>query len=461
LSRKVKAPDHRRVDVIAVRQFQSETAAIREAPEPLAIRLTLWVLVTMIVSLVVLAAVTHIDRVVSNPNGKIVLARDLLNVYQALDASIIKSIDVREGELVRPGQVIATLDPTFAAADVRQLKLQIASLTAQIARDEAELAGKPLIYPPTDDPDLLGYEKIQSALHEQMMANYKAQIDSFDSKIKTLQATVIKFEADSSHYKQRGNFAKQIEDSRLALEAKGFGTLLNTVTSQDAKEEMIRFMEFAINSLRESRESLASAKADREAFAQNWYTQISQDLVTQRGNLDTANAQYEKAVKHQDLVVLKATEPSIVLTLAKLSAGSVLKQGDTLYTMMPANAELEAEIEIYSRDVAFARPGDRCNLKIDAFNFIQHGLATGTVRWISEGAFTTDDNGQALTDPSLQYYKARCTVDASGLVNVPTSFRLLPGMTLTGDVIVGTRSTLWYLLGGMLRGVGESMREPQ
>ena len=154
---------------------------------------------------------------------------------------------------------------------------------------------------------------------------------------------------------------------------------------------------------------------------------------------------------------MTAADPSVVLTMAKLSAGSVLRQGDTLYTLMPADAPLEAEIHIFARDVAFVRPGDKCQLKIDAFNFVQHGMAAGKLLWVSEGAFTTDDNGQP-TDP---YYKARCSVDTSGLHNVPEGFRLIPGMTLTGDVVVGTRSVLWYLMGGMLRGANELMREPR
>ena len=54
---------------------------------------------------------------------------------------------MREGERVKAGDELATLDPTFAAADVEALKLQIASLDAQIARCEAELANRP--YDPT------------------------------------------------------------------------------------------------------------------------------------------------------------------------------------------------------------------------------------------------------------------------------------------------------------------------
>jgi hemolysin D len=448
------------IDFAAVRRFQSETDAIREAPEPWAARITTILLASFVVSLAVLTAVASVERTVTNPNGKIVLAADMLNVYQAFDPSIIKSINVREGEVIEPGQVIATLDPTFAAADVKQYSLQVASLTAQIARDEAELAGKPLVYPPTDDPDLLGYQKIQMALHEQMMANYKSQIDGFDSQIKQYTATINKYEVDAAHYNTREGYAKQLEDARHDLEKRGFGTLINTLTSQDQREEMLRYSAFDDNSLKEARATLAATQANREAFIQQWHTQISQDLVTARSGptgLDASMAALDKAVKHKDLVVLTAAERSVVLTVAPLSVGSVLTQGTTLYTLMPADAVVEAEIQIYARDVAFARPGDRCDIKLDAFNFVQHGMVSGKVRWISEGAFTTDVNNQ----PTEPYYKARCTVDASNLVNVPANFRLIPGMTLTGDVEVGSRSLFYYMIGGMLRGLRESMREPE
>ena len=146
-----------------------------------------------------------------------------------------------------------------------------------------------------------------------------------------------------------------------------------------------------------------------------------------------------------------------MLTIAKLSVGSVLKQGDALVTLMPLRTKLDAEIKILSRDVGFIRAGDDCVIKIDAFNFVEHGTANGKVRWISGGAFTTDDNGQ----PVDAYYKARCSVDATNFRNVPANFKLIPGMTLTGDVNVGSRSVAMYVIGDMLKGMGQAMREPR
>jgi HlyD family secretion protein len=227
--------------------------------------------------------------------------------------------------------------------------------------------------------------------------------------------------------------------------------------SQDTRLELLRTLENTHNSLIEAQNTLAAAIADRDAFKEQWFAQLSQDLVTTRNKLDDARASYDRALKHQDLVRLTAGESSVVLTMAKLSVGSVLKPGDPFVTLMPIDTKLEAEIHVASRDVGFIRPGDPCTMKIDAFNAAEHGTAEGKVRWISEGAFTTDDDGKPVDSA---YYKARCSVDLMNFKDVPKNFRLIPGMTLAGDINVGTRAVGMYLLGGMLKGMREAMREP-
>jgi len=183
----------------------------------------------------------------------------------------------------------------------------------------------------------------------------------------------------------------------------------------------------------------------------------SQELVTARGQRDTAAQQLEKATKHKDLVRLEANEDSVVLRMAKLSVGSVLKEGDPLMYLAPLGSPMEAEVQMTTRDVGFIRPGDPVTIKLDTFNFIEHGTIDGTLRWISEGAFTIDDNGGPTNDP---YYKARIALNEFNLRDLPKDFRLIPGMTLAGDVHIGTRSILMYMVSGALRGMGEAMREP-
>ena len=440
----------------AVRQFQSEIDAIRHADEPLSVRATVLVFAAAVLVGFVILTLARVDKVISSTGGKIVSV-DAPLVLQALDPSIVKSIDVREGEVVEQGRRLATLDPTFVAADVNQLQEQVVSLNAQITREEAELARRVPVFVATPDPSEQRYETLQKALFDQRAAQYAAQLESFDQKIALSQATIEKYQNDETRYRERLGIASEVETMRDTLARHGDGSRLNLLGSMDTKVEALRTMEFGHNSLIEAQHQLDGYKADRAAFVQQWFSQISQDLITARNNRDAAISQLEKATKHRDLVRLIAPERAMVLALAKgVSVGSVLKEGDTLMTLAPMNAPVEAEIQVASRDVGFIRPGDPVTIKIDAFNFAEHGTVEGKVKWISGDAFTTDDHGVATP----AYYRARVTITAIKLIDVPSTFRLIPGMTLVGDVSVGTRALGAYLIGGLVHGAGEAMREP-
>jgi len=438
-----------------VRLFQSETAEITESPEPFGVRATVYVLAGFMVALLFVAIFVRLDRVV-NSTGWIVTTQPT-QVIQALDPSIIKTIDVREGRRVKAGEVLATLDPTFAAADVSALRSQVASLDAQIARCEAELAKQPYVPPPSPDPATAQYSELQKSYYTQRKAQFDAQLRAYDEQIAQLKTTVAKLQNDQLHYGDRAKLAKEVEDMRATLAAAQVGSRLNLLAATDTKTELLRNAEYAHNSLVENQHQLESTISNRDAFIQQSAAQTSQELVTARGQRDTAAQQLEKATKHKDLVRLEANEDSVVLRMAKLSVGSVLKEGDPLMYLAPLGSPMEAEVKMTTRDVGFIRPGDPVTIKLDTFNFIEHGTIDGTLRWISEGAFTIDDNGGPTNDP---YYKARIALNEFNLRDLPKDFRLIPGITLAGDVHIGTRSILMYMVSGALRGMGEAMREP-
>ena len=437
-----------------IRVFQSETAEIREGPEPVQLRLTLHTLLGLLVALLAVAVLMRLDRVVTTSAGQIVTT-DPAIVLQALDASIIKSLDVHEGERVERGQLLATLDPTFAAADVSAASLQIASLEAQISRAEAELAHRDFAPPPGTTPQA-AYLALQRAYYVQRKAQFEAQLNAYDEQIAQNKATIRKLKDDLAHYDDRVKISQEIENMRASLAASQVGSRLNLLTATDQRLEIIRTLDFDRNGLVESEHQLAAVIANRDAFTQQWAGQVSQELVTARNTLDNAQQQLAKAAKHQDLVRLEAPDDAVVLKLAKLSVGSVLKDGDPFITLAPLRSPVESEVHIASRDIGFVRPGDSATVKLDAFSFVEHGTATGTVRWISEGAFSQDDNGTAV-EP---YYKARIALTQVNLKAIPDSFRLVPGMTLIADIKVGTRSVFMYMLKGVIRGLDEAMREP-
>lgn len=440
-----------------IRLFQSETAEIVDAPEPTGVRSTIYVLGALIVTVFVLSVVTRIDRVVTSLSGEIVTTQPTI-VLQALDPSLIKTLNVHEGQQVKAGDVLATLDPTFATADVDALKLQIASLDAQIRRCEAELAGRPYDPPASPDPSVQRYAQLQRAYYLERKAQFDDQVHAYEAQMAQYKATVAKLKADAALYADRGKLAKEVETMRATLAAAQVGSRLNLLAATDQKTELLREAEFDQNALVEAQNQLQATTATRAAFIQQWLGEASKELVTARNQRDDAIQKLDKAAKHKDLVSLTAPEDGVVLKMAKLSVGSVLKEGDPLIYLAPLRSPVEAEVHIRPRDVGFIRAGDPVKVKLDAYDFIAHGMVDGRVRWISEGSFNTDENnGQPTQEP---YYKVRVALTKVQLHNVPDSFRLIPGMTLTGDVHIGTRSILMYLVNGAIRGANEAMREP-
>jgi HlyD family secretion protein len=448
--------DRRQVSLAVVREYQSEIAALREQPYPRGAGLTIHVIFVAMVVAVGFMYVARIDRVISSSQGALAPA-DPPIVYQALDPSIIRSLDVKEGQRVGKGQVLATLDPTFATAQVNQLRAQIEGFRTQIARDQALITLTPLVYPAPSNDQIARFQRENLDYYRQQMAQYRANMNSFDQKVATLQATIEKYKVEEARYSSEVDVSQQIEKMRVTLEQKGAGSMLNLLTATQAKIEAQRAADYAHNSRVEAEHTLASTEADQRFYTEQFKGTVSQDLLTARNNLEAALPQLDSAIKHQDLVRWTAPEDSVVLSIApNMSVGSVVSQGTTIISLMSVRNPLEALVQVNTADIGFVRPGDPVTLKVDAFRYYEHGTLEGTVKWVGDNATTVKPDGAAVTP----YYHVQISIDRSKLVNVPATTALLPGMTLTADIKVGSRSIWDYVVGGMMRGVGESMREP-
>ncbi|MEY3788594.1 MAG: hypothetical protein RLZ75_2801, partial [Pseudomonadota bacterium] len=131
--------------------------------------------------------------------------------------------------------------------------------------------------------------------------------------------------------------------------------------------------------------------------------------------------------------------------------------GAIIFTLVPINTELEAEVQIDAMDVGYVKLGDTSRLKLDAFPFQRHGTLEGEVYTISEDAFRKEtDPGQSMD----AFYKSRIKLTHIQLRKMPKQARLLPGMTITAEIVVGKRSVMSYLLWPLKRAIEESMQEP-
>lgn len=434
----------------AINDFQGESAEITGRPDPLAARAVVWTLTGMVVLFIALASVMKLDRVVS-AQGRVVSQAPTI-VVQPLETSIIRSLNVRVGQTVRQGEVLAMLDPTFSSADAAQLERQVAKLSAEIARLKAE-ARNETFAAAGEDPDML----LQESIWRFRQAEYAAKLVNFDQRLATVEATIKNNRADAEHYRSRLKIVGEIETMRQTLEKNQTGSRLNSLIASDTRVETERNLNNSENTIRTATHDREALRAEREVYIQQWRSALLTDLSTRQVDLERAREELSKAEKRRDLVELRAVDDAVVLEVGKYSVGSVVEQAQPIYTLMPLNAKLEVEAEIAGIDQGFVKPGDPVQVKLDAYRYIEHGMAKGVVKTISEDSFTKSED---QTQASRPFFRARIELTDVTLRDVPADFRLVPGMPLTADIVVGERTIMAYLVEGALRNGSEGMREP-
>ena len=442
----------------ALLEFESPTAALIEAPVKPAAQSVLWIMVSAVVASITVAGLFPIDMVVTGA-GRVVSLQPT-NVVQPLETAIVRAINVREGQTVRAGDVLARLDPTFSGADASALQAQVNSFQAEVDRLNAEASGGP--YQPTSaDPSTA----VQLAIFAQRQAQYRYQMESYNQKISGLETQLVRAEQDIKAFGGRAQIANELESKRRELERLQVGSQMNRLIAEDQNIEMQRNLTGAKSAAERARRDLQQMIAERNGFEQQWKGQISQELTLRTRSLSDATESLRKATLRRELVDLRADQEAVVLTVAKVSVGSVMQSGEQLITLVPTNAPLEVETRIAAADAGHVRPGQKVAIKFDTFPFVQYGMAEGTVRVISSDSFSGSQETQrgnvvSHGDNSAVFYKARVAIDALKMHGVPGGFQLKPGMPVTADIKAGDRTVLSYLFARMLPVALEGMREP-
>jgi HlyD family type I secretion membrane fusion protein len=433
--------------------FESETQAVIARTAPYSDQAILHGLAGLVVVALVLMCALKVDKVVTGV-GRIAPTSGSLYV-SPYDHATVREILVRVGDVVRKGQVLATLDPTFAGADAVTLENKRASDAALVARLEAEQAG--VAYAPKTANR---YESLQMADWRQRQGDYHSSLADFDARIAsaaTLQARAVQ---DSRDLDQHLQIATDLESRMEELEKSGYGATIKTLSAHDARIDAARQLAEARNQAVQGGHDVASLRAQRSVFVTKWRDDLATALVAARNDLNDSTQSLIKASRMRDLTSLTAPADGVVLKIADASSGSVVdplaSASQPLFTLTPLGGPVEADINIPARDVGFVKVGDKVRVKLDAYRFLAHGTADGVVKSVSEGSFTTTDDNQ----PSAPYFKVRVAFTKVRLHNVPRDFRLIPGLTLQGDILVGGRTIMSYLVEGGLRSANEAMREP-
>ncbi len=256
------APDHRG-NALALLEFQSPTAALIATPVPPSARYLSAAIAIAVLSCVVAASVIKIDKIVV-ASGKLVSTVPTI-LMQPLQTAIVKDIYVHPGQIVHKGDLLAAPDPTFSAADSTADQEQVNSYTAQIARLTAQIKGVP--YAPVGGTKA---DEMQLQAYMQLQSQYRFGVDNYDQQIASLQAKLQQARSDVVQYARRLAIASNVEEMRNKLEQMQVGSKLDSLSAADNRLNIAGNLADANASAQQAIGDIASTKAQRGAFIQQW-----------------------------------------------------------------------------------------------------------------------------------------------------------------------------------------------
>jgi HlyD family secretion protein len=437
-----------------VTEFQSDAIEIEQQAPPQVARATLYCVLALIVAAVTWATLSQVDMIVT-AQGKLITTRPNL-VVQPLETSVIRAIHVKAGDRVNKGELLATLDPTFSQADLDQLRNRVAAFDASINRLRAELDGRDYTVGDSAGAD----EVLQRKVFLQRLSSYDAQMQNYNAQIASAKANLKTAQNEETVLLQRLETMKSVEAMRSTLAEKEVGSKLNLLLSRDARLEVESNIARVRGNMADYEHRVDKSQADQKVYAEDFRKTAYQDLVETLAKRDSAAEDFKKAELRRQLIVLRAPADAIVLEIANRTIGSVVREAETLFVLVPRDELLQAEVNVEGRDIGQISVGQAVRIKFEAFPFQKYGTGTGAVRVISQDSFSPDPKtAEGARRAIAPYYRVLVDLIDTNLRLPQERAQLIPGMAVTAELKVGRRSVISYFLYPLLRGLDESIRE--
>jgi membrane fusion protein, adhesin transport system len=391
---------------------------LNDLDSPLRARWVLRVIILGLVLLFIWAAIGRIDQVTRAQ--AVLIAADRTQLIQSSDGGVLTELHVKEGQIVKAGQLLATLQRERAAAAVSDSRAKVAALRITLARLQAEVYNKQLYF----DEDLLLYTEY---IRNQTDLYNKRQV-AFKDDIHALQNILVLAEDEL-------NINHQLQ-----------------LTGDVSRAEVLRLQ----RGVADIKAQIASKRNKYFQDAQTEMTKAQEDLSTQTEQLKDRT----QVLEHTELV---APMDAVVNSIKVTTIGGVVKPGETVIELLPTGDELIAEAKIPPADMAFIALGQDASIKIDAYDSAIYGGLRGKVDYVSADALFAEKASPGVpigpNNPPI-YYIVRVRITGAEFQGHKShEIKMRPGLTASVEIKALERSVLSYLTKPITKTFGQAFGE--
>ncbi|MEM7404337.1 MAG: HlyD family type I secretion periplasmic adaptor subunit [Pseudomonadota bacterium] len=429
-------------------EFQADAVEIERRRFPPIAKFTLYFIIAFFVLVIAWASIAEIETAVVAP-GNITTSVPNITV-QPVETAMVLSINAREGDVVEKGQILATLDATFAQADLQASRATLTSVSAQERRLMAELSGSG----DANFSEHVAVQALQQEIFNRRQAELTANIAQKDQRTARLEADIDTNIQDARDMAEQLAVLTELESMHQSLMGSGGSSRVQYLEAKNGRLSLAREQRRLLSARRSLRHELEAAKAEKQVYLSERRARMAQELVSVSREREELSERLKKMERRERLVQIVAPARGVVLEIADRSVGSVVQQAETFFTIVPADVPLQMEVNIAPRDVGQVKLGDAVRVKLDALPFQKHGSMEGEVALISE------DTVQGDGDAREPVYRTRIDLTNTQFRSTPENFRLIPGMTGTAEVTVGKRLVITYFFYPIARALENSFKEP-
>tara|TARA_R110000868_G_scaffold147563_2_gene369088 strand:- start:37 stop:1464 length:1428 start_codon:yes stop_codon:yes gene_type:complete len=417
---------------------------------PLSRHLLLVFIVGFFVFFLLWANFASLDEV-TRGDGKVIPSSEI-QVIQNLEGGIVEEFLVKEGDIVKAGQVLLRLRDVSAASDYGANRARFFGLLATSTRLQAEAENLDSFEFPDEikknAPSSVREElesftagrrqvKQQISVLEQQLAQRKQEILELKTREKDLARVLALSREEKSMIAplvERGS-APRIELVQLERGIQEKVTELNGVLQSMPRADL---------AVKEVEERISEITQTARSAAQQQLSEITIEMDTIK---QTLTALEDRKVRTE----IKSPVNGEVKDLKINTVGGVVQPGSDILEIVPHDDQLLVEARIRPGDIAFLHPQQAAIVKITAYDYSIYGGLEAEVIDISADTIM-DEQGES-------FYRVRIRTNQTELKRKGEVLPIIPGMVASVDILTGKKTVMDYILKPFVKTLDRAMRE--
>lgn len=403
------------------------------------------------------AAFTNLSGAVI-ASGTVVVDSSVKKV-QHPSGGVVAELRVKDGDMVRAGDLLVRLDETQTRANLQIVTKQLDQLAVREARLEAERDGVRQLALPFALRDRTLDSEMQTTLiaERKLMENRQSSRDGQRAQLEERVAQIRK--EIEGLLAQQGAKTKEIDF--IAIELDGLENLwrrkLTTLSRITAmRRESTRLdgeRGQIIASSAQARGKIAELELQILQVEQDLRTEVTKDLREVQAKVAELSERRVAAEDQAKRIDLLAPQDGIVHELSVHTIGGVIGAGDKIMLIVPVADTLVVDGRVAPQDIDQVHVGAVAYVRFPSLNARTTPEFSGQVSRIA--ADITQD--QANTAP---YYLVRIKIDATDVSNLAArSLTLIPGMPAEVHIRTVERTALSYLLKPLMDQISKGFKD--